>query len=972
MTTDGRTLPVQEMDSNRLFEVHTIEEIRGIEKRTRSDIERKKEDLRTMVGERYRDLIEAADTIAEMKNSALNVMSTISNIEGLCKELKQSHMISGSAKHRKNKLELDNRRKEEARFHEVSSQIKLLLDMPEKIWTYLDNEDFLSASRLYLLSQHINTSLHLNSQNASNFLYWFPVLTRQWAAISHFKSTILQGCRQVIKESSVSDQKIAESLCSILLLENSNPRQVFNEFLLARTSAIQALFQAGTSSTKELVCSVVQLISTTIHQIYAVFYNNEGAEDKDLESANLLLKSLVKVTSEKLHESGLVDFQSSASSKSLPKSVTEFCPSHKSVSMGVSESHLHDNCKQWIHTCTTDIKTGVGKLLNYVKTVKHLAAIRDAVWDMMHQDSNQVTWEGVCLKVLNEPLYIWQDLIRPLFVDRVKTLIQQQFEATVDMTRKQIGKIITEVDSPQGSSLVSEADMGSYVWSESPGDLAPNTAWGTAGSRTLLESGGLMMKAKAYTPVIQSFCKSVDEKLKSIEVDYKFYIFSDVDTLCVTVETQPFNRYADSVSLLNYVQVSCLESVNSLMEYLTQLLGECRTALAAVTERQNTVGNKLLLTGRLCAALCDLTPHLRQNMLGRDQIASTDGSRSLLKKSVSARSPGQQEMNAVWEDVKSRFTELQQSVYRVWIDHVVATSLTGFTAAVHSNTTADLVQTCSKWEEVSIEEETEDGKKVSSKISVPMQASWYVMSLLYGLCRDLNNMGGHALARGVLEYLVYSVSDGMVSVYACLVNQSSSSKEPVLTQQRALQLLFDVKFLRLIIPRKDDAAESRVYQERLDGIVGSLEEHVDPFDLDVFSPYMQANLNKMLHRTSVLLGGLTSLDRMGLYSVTSRPPAGTQQEQHNVMLLSTCQSRFPLLPLSTQQTRFSATQPVVPQTLYWGGDTGGASLKETAAAVLPQSGSQKMGTSSSFYDKIGTGLGSMTDISNWFSTIGSK
>ena len=84
-------------------------------------------------------------------------------------------------------------------------------DSEFQIWSSLDCEDFLSASRLFLLSQHINTSLQLDSQHAPNFLYWFPVLNRQWAAISHFKISILQGCRRLLKEPSASDQVLSYS-----------------------------------------------------------------------------------------------------------------------------------------------------------------------------------------------------------------------------------------------------------------------------------------------------------------------------------------------------------------------------------------------------------------------------------------------------------------------------------------------------------------------------------------------------------------------------------------------------------------------------------------------------------------------------------------------------------------------------------------------------------------------------------------
>ena len=45
-------------DPDNLFTGRSIEEIGAIEKKIRSDIERKREELRQMVGERYRDLIE--------------------------------------------------------------------------------------------------------------------------------------------------------------------------------------------------------------------------------------------------------------------------------------------------------------------------------------------------------------------------------------------------------------------------------------------------------------------------------------------------------------------------------------------------------------------------------------------------------------------------------------------------------------------------------------------------------------------------------------------------------------------------------------------------------------------------------------------------------------------------------------------------------------------------------------------------
>ena len=60
-------------DVNTLFHTHTIEGIKEVESQLRSDIEKKKQELRILVGERYRDLINAADTIRDMETASNEV-----------------------------------------------------------------------------------------------------------------------------------------------------------------------------------------------------------------------------------------------------------------------------------------------------------------------------------------------------------------------------------------------------------------------------------------------------------------------------------------------------------------------------------------------------------------------------------------------------------------------------------------------------------------------------------------------------------------------------------------------------------------------------------------------------------------------------------------------------------------------------------------------------------------------------------
>lgn len=81
-----------------LFERYNTEEIRRIERKVRGEIEQKKEELRQMVGERYRDLIDAADTIGEMRQCSESVVQSIQDMHQYCHRLKQSKTSVSSSR----------------------------------------------------------------------------------------------------------------------------------------------------------------------------------------------------------------------------------------------------------------------------------------------------------------------------------------------------------------------------------------------------------------------------------------------------------------------------------------------------------------------------------------------------------------------------------------------------------------------------------------------------------------------------------------------------------------------------------------------------------------------------------------------------------------------------------------------------------------------------------------------------------
>lgn len=70
--------------------------------------------------------------------------------------------------------------------------------------------------------------------------------------------------------------------------------------------------------------------------------------------------------------------------------------------------------------CNEDIKSGITDLLVYVKSLKGLARIRDAIWELLTSESMSQNWETVCHRLLDKPISFWEDLLHQLFLDRLQ------------------------------------------------------------------------------------------------------------------------------------------------------------------------------------------------------------------------------------------------------------------------------------------------------------------------------------------------------------------------------------------------------------------------------------------------------------------------------------------------------------------------------------------------------------------------
>jgi hypothetical protein len=83
--------------------------------------------------------------------------------------------------------------------------IKILMDIPEQIWLAIDVKNFLLASQLFLLAQHINYSLTFEVGD-SNLSIKYPIVSKQWGVINQFKSLITNFCTDILKSIELTEE----------------------------------------------------------------------------------------------------------------------------------------------------------------------------------------------------------------------------------------------------------------------------------------------------------------------------------------------------------------------------------------------------------------------------------------------------------------------------------------------------------------------------------------------------------------------------------------------------------------------------------------------------------------------------------------------------------------------------------------------------------------------------------------------
>lgn len=148
----------------------------------------------------------------------------------------------------------------------VAAHMKLLIDTPEALYSYLSHHDYLSAAFLWLVARVAKDSLADMPESANRVSRrelrrpstpadqqaYLPLMEKQWATLLPFRQQIVQRATAALRSRHNLDAKAgSDTLLAIILLDETPVSEALDLLLSQRLRAVREILHAPTTSKRQ-------------------------------------------------------------------------------------------------------------------------------------------------------------------------------------------------------------------------------------------------------------------------------------------------------------------------------------------------------------------------------------------------------------------------------------------------------------------------------------------------------------------------------------------------------------------------------------------------------------------------------------------------------------------------------------------------------------------------------------------------
>ncbi|MBA0629965.1 hypothetical protein Godav_002103 [Gossypium davidsonii] len=937
-------------DAESLFRAKPISEIRNVESATNKQIQDKKEELRQLVGTRYRDLIDSADSILQMKSASESISSNISSIHQSIRSLSISVLEAPSPK-RQTPPNPTTR----LRIYGIACRVKYLVDTPENIWGCLDESMFLEAAARYIRAKHVHSILMLpdGDLDHNNILSNFPLLQHQWQIVESFKAQISQRSRERLLDRGLSVAAYADALAAVAVTDDLDPERVLGLFLEARKNWILHTLTASagngnaTSSVAiSAFCDVLNIIQVTIGQVGELFLHV-------MNDMPLFYKVILDSPPASQLFGGIPNPDEEVR---LWKS---FRDKLESVTVMLHKTFISSTCWRWVRDCGAQIISKInGRYLidtipsgQELRTAEKLIRLTMESKEVLQESLEwlksvfgsdiELPWNRIRELVLEGDLDLWNEIFEDAFVRRMKMIIDSGFE---DLTRAvNVSDAIHTIVVTSGEKMDFETYLirpstGGGVWFAEPNNL--KKLGPLLGNRALPEEDNLQSCLNAYFgPEVSQIRDQVDSCCQRVLEDLLSFLES----------TNASVRLKD---LVPYLQNKCYDCVSAILKELQTELDNLYTAIGSEHKESDSVPPPLiversLFIGRLLFAFENYSKHIAlilgsprfwvkytspaifeklpsslwqskavngspfSDSLGRQILTSSERQSS---SATAALLGANESASPKLYDLCKIMRELCIRAYSLWISWLSDELSVILSRELGQDDGLSATTPLRGWEEIIVKQEQSDEGSSEMKISLPSMPSLYVISFLCQACAEIHRIGGHVLDKSIVQRFALSLIEKVISIYKNFLSTREASGAQV-SEKGILQVLLDIRFAADVLSggdfnvneelsiklksksafrRKQDHIQTKsAVRDSVDGLIYSFSQKLDPIDWLTYEPYLWENERQSYLRHAVLFGFFVQLNRKYTDTIQKLPT----NSESNIMRCSVV-PRFKYLPIS--------------------------------------------------------------------------
>mmetsp|Transcript_14749 Transcript_14749/g.28386 ORF Transcript_14749/g.28386 Transcript_14749/m.28386 type:complete len:1017 (+) Transcript_14749:284-3334(+) len=935
-----------------LFETRGVAEIKQVEERTRKEIEEKREELRQMVGNSYRDMIESADRIVTMSETCAAVQGHLASIQsgfGDLHERAAAFIKPGAADAN---IEAGIRRQRYA----TGSRVKYLVDTPEKIWGLLDEGSLLEGTERYLRALEVHKLLMGGTEmERRDLLKTFPLLHHHWPQVETFHANIAQRCRAALSVSPDASMGYAHqdglkicaaSLGALAWLEEKSTSELLTLFLEARMALTRRLMaESKGGDAGAVLCALVRAIQSTVGE------------------AGELFKEITPGTRPHLFATLEEGIRDDALFGGIPSPESEMdawegrrkrVASHAAPLLG---EEVSDACQQWLTKVGEEVSVQGEKLLNGVDSLPDLvqleAAVRTASQASSDADGAE-SWGPRCKSVLGQVVDLWDTLFDAAFLARAKCLISQELQGL---------RVVPGAQAAVESILERAASDGSPQISAHSFSAVPAAGWdrlvdptGRAKVRTVVKGRGMLGEIARFSEPVGVLAEEVEAHLGNL--------LKEVVSLRNAAESgAPRDRRAAQLDPHTQLQIHrvFMDAAAGLRALLSKLTS---TPGPAAVEAALMLGRLGAILGNHCEKLALVLGPPEEWDACKPGVSGKDARRDRkfmhMRRNASSDAktkgalPSKDDAQKKLVEVQEAMREMSAAAYRVWVDASVAVLVKDLEVNLVSDDCLKANTIPRGWEETVIQQDEEDpaaapaGDESSEmRLMLPAVPSPYVLAFLFAACREIHRAGSHTLAQPALRVFSGALADGALGAYTSALSREGFASK--LSEKGLLQALFDTRFVMDVLSGGDPSTAPA--PERVTELQDTLQDRLDPIDWATYEPYLWVNEARYYQRGAVLLGALVQLNRVH----SGAPGRMAANAETNTLNTAPPVPRFPYLPISAP-TASNGDMPATPS-------TADAKAQAVMASQLADIGIEEGGSGLAGFGK---GLGFMGHVGSKF------